>query len=143
MFLTVANGFTVETTSFTTARNSGSPAVWVLLWTRTISVCGSDWKPASRRIVSARWAWPTLELFWSICLVPIAWPIITAAITKASQPNTAVFQWLALHRPIRAAMLLDFFRGDMARLSLLCGFRLLPSAASQRRPVEAMGQAGV
>ena len=50
----VGNGFTVETTSFTAARNAGSVAVWVVLWTRTISVCGSDWKPASRSIWSAR-----------------------------------------------------------------------------------------
>ena len=33
--------------------------------------------------------------------------------TKASQPKTAVFQWLALQRPIRAAMLFDCFRGDI------------------------------
>jgi len=35
------------------------------------------------------------------------------AITNASQPKTAVFQWLALQRPMRAAMLFERFRGDM------------------------------
>src|SRR5262245_15419507 len=39
-------------------------------------------------------------------------PSITAAITKASHPKVAVFQWLALHRPIRAAMLVERLRGD-------------------------------
>jgi hypothetical protein len=37
--------------------------------------------------------------------VPTALPIATAATTNASRPNTAVFQWLALQRPIRAARL--------------------------------------
>src|SRR5262245_39883364 len=46
--------------------------------------------------------------FW-----PTASPIATDAITKASQPKTAVFQWLALQRPIRAAMLFDLRSGDI------------------------------
>jgi hypothetical protein len=37
----------------------------------------------------------------------------TDAITNASQPKTAVFQWFALQRPIRAARLLLCFKGDM------------------------------
>ena len=41
-------------------------------------------------------------------------PMTTEATTNASQPKTAVFQWFALHRPMRAAMLLLRFRGDMA-----------------------------
>src|SRR5262245_43038092 len=36
-----------------------------------------------------------------------------AAMTKASQPKTAVFQWLALQRPIRAARLFECLRGDI------------------------------
>src|SRR5689334_2751501 len=37
-----------------------------------------------------------------------------AAMTNASQPKVAVFQWLALQRPIRAAMLFERFRGDIS-----------------------------
>ncbi len=54
--------------------------------------------------------------FWSICFVFTTLPIAIAAMTNASQPKTAVFQWLALQRPIRAAMLFDCFRGDTASL---------------------------
>ena len=36
----------------------------------------------------------------------------TTATTKASQPKTAVFQWFALQRPIRAAKLFECFSGD-------------------------------
>ena len=53
-FLIVRNGCTVATTSLTAARNAGSSTVSVLLWTSTISVCGSVWKPASLRMWSAR-----------------------------------------------------------------------------------------
>ena len=38
----------------------------------------------------------------------------TDATTNASQPKTAVFQWFALQRPMRAARLLLCFKGDMA-----------------------------
>src|SRR5919198_4887813 len=41
-----------------------------------------------------------------------------ASTTNTSQPKTAVFQWLALQRPMRAAMLFERLRGDIA-------FRLL------------------
>src|SRR4051794_28439005 len=109
---------TAETASSTVARKAGSFTVTLSLWTTTISVCGSAWKPASRRMWSARWDWPTLASFVSIDFVPTACPTTSAAITKASQPKTAVFQWLALQRPIRAAMLLDFFNGDMAQITL-------------------------
>src|SRR5712691_5622528 len=47
-------------------------------------------------------------------LVPTCMPTARDTITNASQPKTAVFQWLALQRPIRAAMLFDFFRGDIS-----------------------------
>ena len=42
------------------------------------------------------------------------------AMTNASQPNVAVFQWLALQRPMRAAMFLECFRGDMASSFQAC-----------------------
>src|SRR5438270_571862 len=46
-------------------------------------------------------------------LVPTCIPIATDATTNASQPKTAVFQWLALQRPMRAAMLFERFKGDI------------------------------
>ena len=46
-------------------------------------------------------------------LVPTKLPMKSAATTNASQPKTAVFQWLALQRPMRAAMLFERFRGDI------------------------------
>src|SRR5262249_16429465 len=79
-----------------------------------------------------------LESFWSICLVPTAWPIITAATTKASQPKTAVFQWLALQRPIRAAKLFDRFKGDMRAPWV----RVVAPAASQWTTHAAMRRTG-
>ncbi len=44
--------------------------------------------------------WASVSFF-----VPIALPSATEATTKTIQPNTAVFQWRALQRPILAAML--------------------------------------
>src|ERR1700750_1937960 len=46
--------------------------------------------------------------------MPTLLPIMKARATNASQPKTAVFQWLALQRPMRAAMLLERLRGDIA-----------------------------
>ena len=92
-FLVIAaNGATVAIASLTVARKAGSAIVSCLLWTSTISVCGSAWKPACLRIWSALWAWPTVASCWSICFVPTAPPTATAITTNASQPNTAVFQ---------------------------------------------------
>src|SRR3954466_5578253 len=54
--------------------------------------------------------------------VPTFMPIASDAMTNASQPKTAVFQWLALQRPMRAAMLFERFMGDIWRL-LLRGLR--------------------
>src|SRR5687767_13785557 len=71
-------------------------------------VCG---KPASM-ILSACRASPTLVSLVSRYFVPTALPIAKDATTNASQPKTAVFQWLALHRPMRAAKLLECLRGD-------------------------------
>jgi len=41
-------------------------------------------------------------------------PTTSDAMTKASQPKTAVYQWLALQRPILAAMLFERCRGDIS-----------------------------
>src|SRR6476660_7192923 len=72
-------------------------------------------------------------------------PMNRATATKASQPNTAVFQWLALQRPMRAAMLFELFRGDMALLrggNGLCPHaRTAPLAATGRHQA-APGGAG-
>ena len=108
----VVNGFIVRTTSATVERKAASLIVSRLLWISTISVCGSGRKPACLRIWSALRASPTfascmLAVFW-----PTTWPTATAAITKASQPKTAVFQWLALQRPMRAEVVAGF-HGDM------------------------------
>src|SRR6478672_3550944 len=84
----------------------------------TNSVCGSALKPECFRICSARCDSPTLASSFDSCFVPICMPTTSEATTKASQPKTAVFQWLALQRPIRAAMLLERLRGDMALLEI-------------------------
>src|SRR5262245_26826498 len=64
--------------------------------------------------------------------------------TNASQPNTAVFQWLALQRPMRAAMLLDFFKVDISwaarSIQTACG--KVPGASHRAEP-RAMRRAGV
>src|SRR5438874_5753291 len=54
----------------------------------------------------------------SMFFVPTCMPIANAATTNASQLNTAVFQWLALQRPMRAARLYERVEGDMAFLLL-------------------------
>src|SRR4051812_4099156 len=123
-FLIDLNGVIDFKTSFTVARNAGSLIVAVLLWITTISVSAPVClKPASLRIWSPRWAWPTLAFCSSMFFVPAAVPMKTAAMTKASQPKTAVFQWLALQRPIRAARLFERLRGDIWSpwLGLSCG----------------------
>ena len=50
---------------------------------------------------------PTPASFFSIICIGTAIPIANEATTNASHPNVAVFQWLALQRPIRAARLLE------------------------------------
>src|SRR5579884_331341 len=95
----------------------------------TISVCGSDWSPAARSRWSACRAWPVFVSCMSSCLVPTICPTTRAAATNASQPKTAVFQWLALQRPIRAARLFDCFKGDMA--SFRSGFTDTPRLAAR------------
>src|SRR5512133_3907392 len=99
-----------------TASNAGSFALSFSLWMTTNSVCGSALNPDCFRICSARCDSPTLASSLLSCFVPTCIPTASEARTKASQPKTAVFQWLALQRPIRAAMLLERLRGDMALL---------------------------
>jgi hypothetical protein len=55
-------------------------------------------------------------VFGSIAFVP-AMPSAKAARTKTSQPKVAVFQWSALHRPMRAAT----FWGVLPGISCLLG----------------------
>ena len=71
-------------------------------------------------ILSAARDSPTFASFGSMLLVPTCMPTNTDRTTKASQPKTAVFQWLALQRPIRAAKLFECFRGDIC-----CSFSAL------------------
>src|SRR5437868_8294371 len=63
--------------------------------------------------------------------VPMFMPSMNAAATNTSQPKTAVFQWLALQRPMRAAMLFERFRGDISD-QLLFGVWVEPR--SRRAP---------
>ena len=85
----------------------------------TNSVCASVWpKPDFLKISSARCAWPTFASCVAIVFIGSCVAMPKATTTKASQPKTAVFQWLALQRPMRAAMLFECFRGDIACLSV-------------------------
>ncbi len=90
--------------SLMTAWKAGSLVVLVLDSMKMSSDCSSIFveKPSST-IRSALAASPTLLSDSSMFLVPTAMPMANDATTKASQPITAVFQWLALQRPIRAA----------------------------------------
>src|SRR6187431_3332444 len=72
--------------------------------------------------------------------VPTKVPTKIATMTKASQPKTAVFQWLALQRPMRAAMLFERFRGDIWPWLLRLG---MVSSHSQRRVGAEMRLAGL
>src|SRR2546423_7525530 len=65
--------------------------------------------------------------------VPTKLPTMTAAMTNASQPKTAVFQWLALQRPMRAAMLFERFRGDIWTQLLRLGYAQDRSEESVRK----------
>ena len=53
---------------------------------------------------------PTAASFFSIIFIGTAMPMANEATTNASQPKVAVFQWLALQRPMRAARLFDLFQ---------------------------------
>src|SRR5690349_17778645 len=55
----------------------------------------------------------------SACLISVVVTFMetnTETATRASHPKTAVFQWLALQRPMRAAMFLDCCKGDISFL---------------------------
>src|SRR5262245_38464243 len=132
-FFTEGNGCTARTVSPMTALNAGSSALSFWLWMTTNSVCGSALNPACFKIWSARCDWPTLASSFDSCFVPTCMPTANDAMTKASQPKTAVFQWLALQRPIRAAMLFERFRGDMALLRKDGGF-VSPTLSPRPRP---------
>ena len=124
----------------TTARNAGSDAVCVFDCTSTYSLCSSSLKPASRMMWSALRASPTLTSFWSIVTMPTAVPIANDAITNASQPKMAVLRCFALQRPIRAAMFVLCFRGDMrvlleGSLSVLAGSRIASLVTVRRSGV--------
>src|SRR4029453_9670399 len=69
--------------------------------------------------------------------VPTLAPIMKAATTNTSQPKTAVFQWLALQRPMRAAMLFERLRGDISLLLRGLGVR------EEGRPAESWAKWGV
>ena len=87
----------------TAALNNGSLARSVELCIRTFSPAGCG-NPASR-ILSMRPDSPGPGASASIVFMPTMPPIPNATTTNASQPNVAVFQWVALQRPMRAAML--------------------------------------
>src|SRR6266540_138374 len=97
---------------------------------RTISVCGSACGKPSFRIWLALCDWPVVASSISRFFVPTTMPMANAATTNASQPKTAVFQWLALQRPIRAAMLFERLSGDMSGCSFawLCVYGICRSA---------------
>jgi hypothetical protein len=86
-------------------------------------------KPACSRICSATLelpeAWPTLLT----CLLSTDESTATRTATNSSQAPTAVFQWLALHCPARAA-------------GLFIGFLPLAAAPSRGGGVVRMGCAG-
>src|SRR3954463_1899940 len=117
IFETCGKRSMVRVISVITARKAGSWASSFLFWTKTISPISSTLTSnPSLMILSALAASPTFESEVSRYLVPIAVPIANDATTNASQPNTAVFQWFALQRPIRAAKLFECFSGDIRDL---------------------------
>src|SRR5258705_6251114 len=67
--------------------------------------------------------------------VPRTVPMASAVTTNASHPKVADFQWFALHRPMRAAMLRDGARGVIA-VSSLVG---LVCCKARRRQLHATG----
>src|SRR5262245_25340775 len=76
----------------------------------------SSLKPASSMMRSAFAASPTAASDCLISVIGICIEMKSDTATRAIQPNTAVFQWFALQRPIRAARFLDCFRGDISFL---------------------------
>ena len=89
---------------------------------------------------SAFRASPTFMSFGSIVFMPTALPTTTDATTNASHPRMAVFLCLALQRPIRAAMFVLCFRGDMRFSSRVVDSFL---AGSHRRSLPTVRRSGV
>ena len=77
---------------------------------------------------------PTAASFFSIICIGNRIPIANDATTNASQPNVAVFQWRTLQPPIRAAMFLDCFRGDMTSSFQACECRLRDALSASTEP---------
>src|SRR3954454_14259383 len=93
------------------ALNAGSAAVRLVLWIRIFSSIGVLNSLSAMRATLPDSPGPLVVE--SSALVPRTPPIANAATTNASQPNVAVFQWLADQRPMRAAMCLDLPRDDI------------------------------
>src|SRR3954447_3573289 len=114
------------------ALNAGSAAVRLALWIRIFSSIGVLNSLSAMRATLPDSPGPLVVE--SSALVPRTPPIANAATTNASQPNVAVFQWLADQRPMRAAMCLDLARDDICVGLLACRWGLTaasPSAGSQ------------
>src|SRR5215212_9155927 len=125
--LTVLRLASVYETSSIAARNAGSLAVFDVLWISTVSPIGCL---NSSETTALTWPdSPEPALSGSSCLVPRTLPIMNAAATNASHPKMAVFLWLALQRPIRAAMLRELASGDIWWISFDWVDRRLAAAA--------------
>ena len=147
-FWTFGCAETVRSTSSTAARNCGSESVCVFDSTSTLSPARFG-KPASRSIVSAVFVSPAAVSASFSIFVPATDPRATATTQNAIQPERAVFQWPALHRPARAATLNLIAPPPLIRLctppgclppgvarngeSHRLGVRLPPPSAARRR----------
>ena len=109
---------TVAIASSTAARNAGSWIVARLLCTTTISVCGVGLETGLLQDLVGTVSLADVRIRLVDLLRPDRAADNDGDDTRAIQPKTAVFQCLALQRPIRAAMLFDLFNGDMA--AVLC-----------------------
>jgi hypothetical protein len=116
--VTWGNAASVRSVSVIAARKAGALTFSVFDWSRTSSICSATLspfasllKPASSMMRSAVRDSPTLLLFSSMDVVPICIPMAKATRTKATQPKTAVFQWVELQRPMRAARFFECLRG--------------------------------
>src|SRR6266496_764921 len=101
MLVTFGCASSRPTTSRTAAWNRALVAVSEELWRSTSSLAGC--LNSSLRIRWTRPDSPGPGSFADSDLVPTIWPTPKAITTNASQPNTAAFQCLALHRPTRVA----------------------------------------
>src|SRR4051794_3428543 len=100
-------------TSVIAARNAGSSTVRLVLCMNTSPPCGClKW---SARTAETCPDSPTPACCWSSCLVPTTFPMRNATATNANQPKIAVFLWLALQRPMRAAKPFVSLSADICR----------------------------